>query len=312
MTHSILPFPMLPHGSPLRLVEGLKLIVLSAAMLLALALSARADEAALAKHIAKLEADLDARIGVLVLDTESDWRWAHREDERFLMASTFKTLLCGAVLDRVDQRALSLDKAVEIKRRDLVPYAPVVEDHVGETMTIGALCLATVDMSDNAAANLLIAELGGTQEVTDFLRKIGDPDTRLDRLEPEVNLFTQGDPRDTSTPTGMLTSWQALLLDEALTDASRAQLADWLRHGSVTGQFIRAHAPETWRIWDKSGGGRHHTRNLIAMVQPPEDAPYLIAIFVSDTPADWDTRNAAVAQIGAAIVDVIAARRSGA
>ncbi len=308
MTDHIPPLPPLPSRRPLRLIEGLKLTLLSAAMLLALALSARADEATLAKDIAMLEADLDARIGVLVLDTGSDWHWAHRESERFLMASTFKTLLCGAVLDRVDQGAFSLDKTIEIKRADLVPYAPVVEENVGKTMTLGALCLATVDMSDNAAANLLIAQLGGPQEVTGFLRKIGDPDTRLDRLEPDVNRFVPGDPRDTSTPTGMLISWHALLLGDALSDASKAQLADWLRHGSVTGQFVRAHAPEDWGIWDKSGGGRHHTRNLIAMVQKPDDAPYLIAIFVSDTPADWDRRNAAVSQIAQAAVKVIAAR----
>ncbi|WP_224823416.1 class A beta-lactamase [Cognatishimia sp. MH4019] len=286
----------------------MKAALLGVSLTLALPLAAQALEDALAADIEALEANLDARIGVLVLDTGSDWQWAHREGERFLMASTFKTLLCGTILNRVDEGLLSLDEAIAIRESDLVPYAPVVEKNVGSALTLAELCLATVDMSDNAAANLLTGRLGGPQEVTDFLRQIGDPDTRLDRLEPEVNVFAPGDPRDTSTPTGMLTSWQALLLGDALSDTSQAQLADWLSRGSVTGQFIRAHAPEDWGIWDKSGGGRDHTRNLIAMVQKPEDAPYLIAIFVSDTPADWDTRNAAVSQIAAAIVKVIAER----
>ena len=284
----------------------MKAALLGLSLTFALPLAAQALDDGLAAEIQTLEADLDARIGVLVLDTGSDWQWAHREGERFLMASTFKTLLCGTILNRVDEGVLSLETDIPITKADLVPYAPVVEKTVGGTLSLGELCLATVDMSDNAAANLLIAQLGGPQAVTDFLREIGDPDTRLDRLEPEVNVFVPGDPRDTSTPTGMLTSWRALLLGGALNETSQAQLADWLSHGSVTGQFIRAHAPEGWSIWDKSGGGRDHTRNLIAMVQKPEDDPYLIAIFVSDTPADWDTRNAAVSQISARIVQVIA------
>ena len=286
----------------------MKAVMLGLSMAMVLPLASQAFEDALAADIKALEANLDARIGVLIVDTGSDWQWAHRENERFLMASTFKTLLCGTVLNRVDQEVLSLDAAIAINESALVPYAPVVEKTVGGTLTLAELCHATVDMSDNPAANLLIGRLGGPQEVTDFLRQIGDPDTRPDRLEPMVNSFVAGDPRDTSTPTGMLTSWHALLLGDALSDTSQAQLADWLSHGSVTGQFIRAHAPKDWSIWDKSGGGRDHTRNLIAMVQPPEDAAYLIAIFVSDTLADWDTRNAAVSQISARIVQVIAER----
>ncbi|NHX22205.1 serine hydrolase, partial [Escherichia coli] len=82
-------------------------------------------------------------------------------------------------------------------------------------------------------------------------------------------------------------------------------LADWMSDGGVTGQLIRAHTPEDWQVADKSGGGRHHTRNLVAMVTPPGSAPYFVAIFLSDTPADWSTRNTAVAEIAAGVVEIL-------
>ena len=272
------------------------------------ALADNPAETALGTTIDALETRLEARIGVLVRDTSTDWQWAHRETERFLMASTFKSVLCGAVLDQADQGGLALDEQLPVRAEEILSYAPVTTLHAGKSLSIGELCFATLDMSDNTAANLLIDRLGGTQGVMAYLDRIGDPTTRLDRKEPDLNIFVPGDRRDTTSPAAMLATWDAMLLGDGLSPASRAQLAEWMRHGGVTGPLIRASTPADWEVADKSGGGRHHTRNLVAMVTPPGRAPYLVAIFVSDTPADWATRNEAVAEIGARVIEVIEAR----
>ncbi|MEP3784875.1 class A beta-lactamase [Ascidiaceihabitans sp.] len=266
------------------------------------------DPAMVARTVATLEKTLDARVGVYLFDSGTGWQWGHRETERFLMASTFKPLLCGAILAQADAGALSLEDRIDVRKQDMVPYAPVTETHVGHSMSIHDLCFATLDLSDNTAANLLTNRLGGPQNVTAFLQAIGDDVTRLDRLEPDVNTFVPNDPRDTTSPIAMTRSWATLLLGDALQPKSAMQLAAWLSHGGVTGQFIRAHAPQGWQVLDKSGGGRHHTRNLMAMVTPPGEPPVLVAIFVSDTPADWDTRNAAVSTLGAAVIEILLAR----
>lgn len=265
-------------------------------------------EAHLGAVVRTLEADLGARIGVLVRDTATEWAWGHRQNERFLMASTFKSLLCAAVLDRADDGTLSLAEPIPVRAQDMVEYAPVTETRVGGTMTAGELCLATLDLSDNPAANILIGRLGGSQAVTAFLRGIGDEVTRLDRMEPELNIFAPGDPRDTTTPAAMLSTWQAVLRGPVLSPTSRATLEGWMSHGGVTGALIRAHTPAGWSVADKSGAGRGYTRNLVAMVTPPQRESFLVAIFVSDTPADLATRSAAVAQIGAAVIEVLQAR----
>ncbi|MFC3725655.1 class A beta-lactamase [Neoaquamicrobium sediminum] len=270
--------------------------------------TAQPAEAQLLKTVREIETKLDARIGVLVRDTASQWEWGHRQDERFLMASTFKSVLCGAVLDRVERGLMSLDEQLEIRRDELVAYSPVTEKAAGKTMSVSDLCLATLDISDNTAANILIERLGGTQEVTAFARSIGDAVTRLDRIEPDLNLFVPGDPRDTTTPAAILTTWESMLLGDALSSRHRALLLDWMSRGGVTGALLRASTPDNWHVADKSGGGQQHTRNLVAMVTPPDDEPHLIAIYVSDTQADWAARNQAVKEIGEAIVQVISHR----
>ena len=258
----------------------------------------------LAATIAQIEQDLDARIGLVIRDSGSDWSVSHRADERFLMASTFKTMLCGAVLNRVDVGEIDLAQPIAIKAEDILDYAPVTEKMVGNTMTVGDLCQAALDMSDNTATNLLIDRIGGPQSVTDFLRAIDDPISRLDRREPEVNTFTPGDPRDTTSPAAMISTMEALLTGDALTPQSRAQLTNWMSMGGVTGALIRASTPAGWHVADRSGSADFN-RNIVAMVTPPDRKPYFIAIFLSDAEADFATRNAAVIALSDAVMRVV-------
>ena len=79
-------------------------------------------------------------------------------------------------------------------------------------MTVGELCSATVSLSDNTAANLLLASNGGPPALTAYVRSLGDSITRLDRNEPSLNEARPGDPRDTTTPVAMVHCIQALAL----------------------------------------------------------------------------------------------------
>jgi beta-lactamase class A len=268
---------------------------------------AEETELQLAATIDRVEQDLGARVGLVIRESGSDWSISYRADERFLMTSTFKTLLCGAVLHRVDQGDIDLDEEIAIEAADIVDYAPVTETMVGDRMSVGALCHAALDMSDNTATNLLIDRIGGPQAVTTFLREIGDPVSRLDRREPEVNTFVPGDLRDTTTPDAMASTMEILLTGDALSPQSRAQLVDWMSEGGVTGALIRASTPERWHVADRSGSGNFN-RNIVAMVTPPDREPYFIAIFLSDAEADFDTRNAAVIALSEVVMQVVTSR----
>ena len=259
---------------------------------------------ALRGTVARIEEQLGARVGLSLLDTGSGWSWSHREDELFLMNSTVKVPVCGAILARRDAGTLSLSDALPVREADLVPYAPVTETRVGGTMTIDELCLAAIDQSDNVAANLLIGHLGGPEAVTQFFRSVGDITSRVDRIEPKLNDFAPGDARDTTSPAAMSDTLRALLLGDALSPEARGQLAEWMRHGGVTGALLRADAEDDWLILDKSGSGRH-TRNLVAVIQPEGEAPWIATMFVSDTDAAFEVRNKALKDLGRAVLAMV-------
>ncbi|WP_111494222.1 class A beta-lactamase [Marinobacter bohaiensis] len=258
----------------------------------------------LSDTVEKVENQLDARVGLSLVDTGSDFSWSHRADERFLMNSTIKVLICGAVLARVDEGAMSLADPLPVRQDDILSYAPVTKEQVGQDMTLGELCYAALDMSDNTAANLLLEHLGGPASVTRFLRRIGDSVSRSDRYEPALNTGAPGDPQDTTRPVAMSDTLSKLLLGEALTADSRDQLVAWMSHGGVTGALLRDDAPASWHIADKSGSG-DTTRNIVALITPDDGAPRIVTLYISDADADFKTRNAALKELGAAVIGVI-------
>ncbi|WP_406857698.1 class A beta-lactamase [Alsobacter sp. KACC 23698] len=248
---------------------------------------------------------MKARVGVMVSEVGTDRRWAYRQDERFPMASTFKAFACAALLARVDAGERRLDDRVAVRSSDLVSYAPVTEKHVGGTMSLAEICAAATGVSDNTAANLILDAIGGPAGLTAFMRKIGDADTRLDRRETELNEGTPGDLRDTTTPAAAAESFRKLVLGDVLSAGSRRQLQEWLVANQVAGPLLRASLPQGWRIADRSGAGGHGTRNVLAVLWPPRGLPIVSAIYLSETDASMDARNAAIAEIGRAMIRVV-------
>jgi beta-lactamase class A len=252
-----------------------------------------------ATRLAALERRHGGRLGVAILDTGDGRRFGHRADERFLMCSTHKLLTVGAVLARVDRGAERLDRRVVFGRDAVLSWAPVTGHRTGAPgMSVAELCAAAITVSDNTAANLLLDSLGGPSAVTAFARRLGDPLTRLDRREPELNVGAPGDPRDTTTPNAMLDDLHALLLGGALSVASRDRLAAWMRATRTGLDKLRAGVPGDWQEGDKTGSGAHGETNDIAIFWPPQRKPLLVTAYLAGSTAAAEARAAVLAEVG--------------
>ena len=274
----------------------------AAAALIPGAASAAPPAGDLAAAFASIEAGIQGRLGLAVLDTGSGQRWAYRAGERFPMCSTFKLLACGAVLARVDAGQEDLARRIHFTRPDLVTYSPVTEHRTGgDGMSLAELCDAGMTRSDNTAGNLILDSLGGPAAVTAFARRLGDGDTRLDRTETTLNDAKPGDPRDTTTPDAMAVNLHALAFGDALSPASRNRLLGWLQGNQTGGAKLRAGLPGTWRVGDKTGGGDFGTTNDIAVIWPEGRPPLVAAVYLTETQASFDDRNAAIAAVARAL-----------
>ena len=246
-----------------------------------------------------IEARTGGRLGVSMTrqgDTHVGWR----ENERFLMCSTFKALAAAAVLARVDQGTEKLDRWIAYGATDMQPYAPVTKASLAKGgMTLGDLCAAAVELSDNTAANMILTNLGGPAAVTRYLRSLGDQITRLDRNEPALNTAMPGTNWDTTTPASMVRLWNHLLLGKALSVSSRQQLRDWLAACQTGAARLPAALSKTehWQIGHKTGSGST-TIGDVAIVQPAEGLPILIAVYLNVPHAPSDLHDAAIAEAG--------------
>ena len=246
-----------------------------------------------------LEKASGGRLGVTLLNTATGQRFGHRQDERFPMCSTFKFVLAASVLKLADRGTLSLDRRLPVRTQDMLSHAPVTKRHVGKDLTVRDLCRATMVTSDNPAANLLLGVVGGPAGVTAFLRGNGDAVTRNDRLEPEMNAFAPGDPRDTTSPAAMAASLQRFVLGDVLKPASRLQLADWLIDNETGDARLRAGLSKAWRVGDKTGSNGEDTTNDIAILWPlAGGTPWVLTTYLQGATVDDAGRNDVLRQAG--------------
>lgn len=253
-----------------------------------------AGSGALAHALAELEREHDARLGVYARDTATGRTVRYRAPERFPLCSVFKTLAVAAVLRDLDRDGEFLAKRVRYTAQEATAsgYAPITgrPENLAHGMTIAELSDATIRFSDNAAANLLLRELGGPAAVTRFARSTGDTATRLDRWEPDLNSAEPLRVTDTTTPHAIGRTYERLVLGSVLEPADRRRLTDWLLGNTTGGERLRAGLPQGWSVADKTGSGAYGTNNDVAVAWPPGRPPLVIAVLTTrphpDAPAD--------------------------
>ena len=234
---------------------------------------------AVTSAFAELEKRAGGRLGVVALDTGTGKRLQLRDSELFAMCSTFKFLAAADILQRVDQGQEHLDRWVSFGPSDLLEYAPVSKAHVKDgRMSLADVCAAAVQWSDNTAANQMLRIIDGPAGLTRFIRGMGDNVTRLDRIEPELNVVAPGEVHDTSSPAAMVRLLSTVLFGQVLSMTSRAQLQTWMLEAKVGEHRLPAGLPAGWRIAHKTGTWDTQT-NDVGVIWPPGRAPIVIAAF---------------------------------
>lgn len=259
-----------------------------------------------AKALSDLERRTGGRLGVAILDTANGQLVGHRIDERFAMCSTFKLPLAAALLREVDQGRLQRDQWIPLTASDMVPHAPITSQHLAQGgMHLAEMAQAAQTTSDNPAANVLLKLLGGPAGFTAILRSTGDATTRLDRFEPQLNVVTGEDLRDTTSPAAMARTTAYLLTSDWLSKPSRDLLTQWMQETTTGSKRLRAGLPPTWRAGDKTGTAMYSNMpdkyNDVAITWPPGKAPLVIAVFFETAKphtAMRDQDEAVIADVG--------------
>ena len=259
-----------------------------------------------------IEVATGGTFGVAVCDMRTSRTLAYREDERFALASTFKASLAAFAMAEAQADRIDLDERTFWSEADFVFHRPFTGERVAAGATWRELAYAAQTQSDNVAANLLLKRLGGPEALTAFWRNLGDPVSRLDRFETDLNRVPPGTVEDTTTPSAMAHMLATLLFAKdrsPLVAERRQELRRWMAE-SVTGlEKVRAGFPRGWEAGDKTGNSSDwpdapHVRGDIGFVIGPLDEPVTFAAYhrsplgapLEDAPVD-----AGFAAIGRAV-----------
>jgi len=292
---------------------------------------------ALRGEFERLARSLDGRVGICAADSAGVS--CANGDQRFPLQSVMKLLVGSAVMDAVDHGRLRLEDSLTIRKQDLSlavqPLAAFVTDDGFQT-TIDDLVRRAIVDSDSAATDVLIARLGGPAAVQGVLIRLGVADVRIDRderhLQTEIAGLAwrpeyvdsailnraydavpdtvrdaafrayQADPRDTATPTGMISLLRSLaqgkLVSPALTHrlieimAQTVTFPDRLKAG-VHGGWTLAHKTGTSSTWH----GVTAATNDVGILTAPDGDMVSIAVFIADSRAPEKDRAQLMARV---------------
>lgn len=277
-------------------------------------------------------------LGVSVTDLQSGRTWRVNAAEAFPLMSVFKAPLGATVLSQSDRGTLSLRRPVRITRADLMTAgrSQIADTFRGteETFTVGQLLEAAVSHSDNTAADVLLALVGGPGAVTAFLRDHGIRGMRVDRGEDEIAREFQvsteqqaeerrqtplardarlrrgyeaylEDPRDRATPDAAVEFleklWQGKLLS-----ADSTQLLLSLLYGQTVPDRLRSGVPSGVRFADKCGtsysiDGMTAAFNDIGILTWPDGQTVILAVFLRASHAPEERMSALFKGIARAV-----------
>lgn len=245
------------------------------------------QQAEVTAKLKSLEKDFDAKVGVSAVDTTDGTTVDHRASERFGFASSLKVFAVAELLDRTTPE--ELDKRVTWSQADVdqAGWTPVTEKHVDDGLPLEEVAEAALRVSDNAAMNIVLDEIGGPEGLDTALEVGGDATTEVVDEEPDLNDVDPGSTDNTTTPEAFTTDLQGLLDPERLSTDDRDLLLEWMSDNETGDPLIRAGAPEGWTVKDKSGHS-DGIQNDIAVVTPPDEDPIVVSVLTQSNDPDSD------------------------
>lgn len=238
----------------------------------------------------QIEGEANGTLGAAFVDVATGQSVGLNSDMRFGHCSSFKLSLAAKILQRDASGEDSADRRVMWTKDDLMFVSPFTTRKLAEGATLLELAEATQKYSDNAAANILLREIGGPAALTAFWRSLGDDVSRLDRYEPALNNVPPTEMRDTTTPAAMARTVGKLTFGDALSEEHKALLRQWMVDTPTGLRRVRQGLPEDWRAGDKTGTGlAPETGGIyidIGFVEPLERGPLTYATYFRPNGAD--------------------------
>ena len=204
---------------------------------------------------------------------------------------------------------ITLDRNVRFLPADIIPgsYSPLTDRYpkANVDVTLREILRLAVGQSDNGAEEVLIRLVGGPLAVQTYMHSLGISAIQVLYTERDLDRDEQRQYADWIEPAAAVQLLERLVNDSPLSPAANAFVLQTMTE-AVTGLGrLRAGLPPGTVLAHKTGSSGTHegltaATNDIGLVTLPDGRRFAIAVFVTDSRADEQTREGVIARIARA------------
>ncbi|MBX3727886.1 MAG: serine hydrolase [Candidatus Sumerlaeia bacterium] len=294
-------------SSPVPIPDGSPAVIPDAAAV------ADTMEARVLAAVRAFEEAHSCKVGLAFKDKATGESISHRGDELFHPASTMKVAVMVGAFQQADEGLFALGDQVEVRDTfssmiDGSPFktAPArpLREHLGGKVSVRFLIEEMIQISDNAATNILI-EMCGPKRITAAMRGLGARKSYVIRPLEDEEAFQAGI-SNRFTPDDLTRLMEAIDQDQAASPAACAEMRAILK-GQRYRNLIPAGVPEGVEVGNKTGSITAH-RHDTGIVYAPFGTYYLTVLVAGV--ADGEAGNRIVVELSRMIYEECMRRSS--
>ena len=264
-------------------------------------------------ELAKIAEPANGRVGVGAFFVETEQAAYLDRYGHFPMQSVYKLPIAMTVLKRIDEGKVRLDQEEHITPDDFVRvgfYSPIRSNNPnGTVLPVGEILRASVAESDGTASDVLLDLAGGPPQVMNYLKSIGVYDVIVADSEKSISKDWVTQYRNWATPTGSVNLLRALHQRKAgLSEQTTRLLLNLMTETKTGSRRLKRGLPEGASLAHKTGtggteGGITGATNDIGIITLPDGRHILIAVYVSDSPANDAVREKVMADAARVVIE---------
>lgn len=234
------------------------------------------------------------------------------------MQSVFKFPIALAIMGMVDKGKLSLEQKIHVSKEDLSDtetMSPMRDTLPGNDTDISLheLLHYMVAESDNIACDILLEKAGGPKQVQDFIHGLGATQIAIAASEKQMHHDDKLQYLSWCEAKEMTHLLKLFYAGKCLSQSSTDFLRKMMEGTQTSAKRFRALLPKGTVVADKTGtSGTSHglapATNDAGIITLPNGHHLILTVFVTDSRANFDTREAVIAKIAKAAYDVMSGK----
>ena len=270
------------------------------------------QDEALQKQLEQIALTAKGRVGIAALVLETGETVSLNPQDHFPMQSVYKLPIGMAVMKQVDAGKIKLDQKVRVTKADFVgprQHSPIRDQNPnGAELSVTELLKYAISESDGTACDVLMKLAGGPIPLQRYLTDLAVTDIIVLNTEKELAQDWQAQYRNFASPEAAVALLRAIHERRGLSESSQALLLKLLIESTPGAKRLKGLLPAGTIVAHKTGTsgtqkGITAATNDIGIITLPNGRHLIIAVFVTDSPADEATREAVIAKVARAAWD---------